>query len=152
MNETEQAQLVELLQMLEPGHLPEPIFFEMCRLNTLVSVEVASIVDGRILLLHRNDKHFGDVEHIPGTMVRGNEIPEEALARLLDSEFANEGEGIEILDKIIYTERTPRGIIVHLLHITNAIEEPDHMYSMDDLPENTLNYHRQIIEERLCKY
>ena len=144
----------KLLRLYRPGYLPEPIFFEMCRLNTLSSVEIIIRKSGsdRVFLEERNDKYFGNVWHIPGTMVRGNESPDDAFYRLAETLIGKISKSKEpIAHNFSYYHKTKRGSIMH--HVvfadggdTNCGVNGLKDFSLKRLPKNTLNYHRNILK------
>lgn len=136
----------KLLRLYKPGYLPEPIFFEMCRLNTLIAVEILVKDGDRIYLEERDDKYFGSVLHIPGTIVRGNESVDDAYYRLRNELL---GERIQIIEQVNYDKvcfkETPRGNVLHFLKIVDT--GLDTNYSIKRLPKNTLNYHRAVLKD-----
>lgn len=139
--------LVSQLKELRAGYLPEQVFFEMCRLNTLVSVEVLFKCGDMVYLTERNDKYFGHVWHIPGTMVRGNEDLNGAIARLNAGDFAGNITVVE--PSLHHFQETPRGNIYHALYIQEipeTLEMKGRFFNIHELPENTLGFHREILE------
>jgi ADP-ribose pyrophosphatase YjhB (NUDIX family) len=138
-----------LLKFVKPGYYKQSLFEQMCRLNTLLSIEIVCSTDKKILLKERDDKFFGKVWHIPGTMVRGNENLEVALERLLEEEIPSGKYEFKMSIDHVYFQKTPRGNIFHLVFRMKPISKKlmKKMKDKDNLPENTLEYHRDLIKE-----
>jgi len=141
-----------LLKFVKPGYYIEPLFNQMCRLNTLTSIEIIPFKNGKVCLTKRSDKFFGEVWHIPGTMVRGNELTNYAYYRLLFEEF---GEYMQIIEPVKFTfsyeKETKRGNIVHNVQINgDKVPVNGTWFSVKRLPKNTLDYHRSLIK-KYCK-
>ncbi len=144
---------VLLLKRLKPGYLKEPIFNEMQRINHCVSVEVLIKKDTRVLLQQRepDDKFWPNEWHIPGSMVRGNEVVTEALNRLIHTVIISE-EKVELKGvlKKIYSYSTKRGIITHLLFELNwPGEVTGKFFSTKHLPKNTMEHHKLLLQNKL---
>jgi hypothetical protein len=144
-----QSLVAFLLRFIKPGYYKQSLFEQMCRLNTLLSVEVVCSTEKKVLLIERKDKFFGNVWHIPGTMVRGDENIELALARLRQDEFPNGKYSFNKAINHVYFQTTPRGNIFHLVFVmkTKSKKIMNRMKDKDNLPENTLEYHRELIKE-----
>jgi len=145
---------VKLLKRLRPGFLPEPIFFEMQRINHQLSVELLMYKGmgkhKKYCLVKRrvDDKFWPSKYHIPGTMVRGNETVKKAIERLFLDDFSSfKPVEAELFD--VYTAETKRGTITHLLYKARYVKgngEVGLFYSKDELPGNMINYHRKLIQ------
>lgn len=77
MNSEEVKQTQELLSKLEPGILPEPIFYEFARLSVSGIFELVPLRNNlagevEVLVLNRkvDDPHWPGMLHTPGTMLR----------------------------------------------------------------------------------
>lgn len=145
--------LAFLLRFTKPGYLDESLFNQMQRINHCVSVECIVKRGNKILLQQRdsNDKFWPNEWHIPGTMVRGDELLSDALNRLFCTIIVCD-EKVEIAGVLnrVYSYKTKRGNITHLLYI---IEWPHKVigsfFSIKRLPENTMEHHRLLLEGKL---
>jgi ADP-ribose pyrophosphatase YjhB (NUDIX family) len=152
MNKLKQRLLVHLMKELNPGFLPEPVFFEMQRLNNSLSVEIAlyrETADGIAIYLGKrkdSDPFWPGLYHIPGTMVRGNESIQDSVVRLINGEFGTLSEMPQFTR--YYEAETPRGRITHLLFEAIVDEGDDtHFFYYDQLPENLVEHHKLLLSE-----
>ena len=158
-------QVTALLGELEPGDLPEPIFFELSRLMVVPVVELVPLrMRGNnleVLLLDRgeDDPYWPETVHVPGTVFMATDTPgnlEDALSRLIEGELrgvATNGEPQFV--KTIF-HQTKRGKQLANVHFIELAQEPDvgEFYLVDDLPGNTMDHHLNFIgdaAEAFCK-
>ncbi len=139
-------QAASVLERLEPGYLPEPIFREVARLVTTPIVEVVPLhigEDGKlqVLLTRRdaNDPFWANKFHVPGTVVLATDEKGEfldAFGRIFEGELGN----ITVTKKPVmfaHSHReTARGSEVAFLYWALVEGEPvnGRYFDVEDLP------------------
>ena len=153
----------ELLGRLEPGYLPEPVFFELSRLMVVPVVELVPLRmrgdSAEVLLLDRgdDDPYWPGTVHVPGTVFMATDSPgnlEDALTRLIEGEL----EGVATMGRPQFVKtifhRTRRGKQLANVHFVELADEPElgKFYPADDLPDNTMDHHLNFIGDAVEAY
>lgn len=154
LNEKEQKQLVALLERLEPGFYPIEIFWQFARLNTLAIIELIPLctLDGRLNVLltqrEKQDKFWPGQWHIPGTVMRPDDNEKTALKRIVKDELADisVGEVAPIITDIRRSKRGSEQSKVFIVEIDGRGLNVGQLFKVTDLPENTVDGHRYLIE------
>ena len=163
-NSKDKKTVLSLLKQIKKGaikrKLPADIYEQYVQTFKKVATEVG-IVDkkGRVLLTKRPEKSthpaepFPGMWHIPGVTHHPTETSEKAIERLIKDELENCVD-VQDLNSLGYIEANlnPRGLILshiyigrRLLHVPSQGE----FFFIDDLPENTVDYHKEILIPRL---
>lgn len=111
---------------------------------------------GRVLMTQRkkDDPEFPPGSwHIPGCVVLPDEPVADALQRLIRKEVVGKvGTPISLGWHQTHRKLAPTRPAIALLHAARSVEpyeEPGTFFSPDELPENTLLHHRELIAEIL---
>lgn len=153
MTDQETQQLIELLEKVPAGYLPEGVFVNIARLAVLTAIEFVPLRynQGKIevLLLPRpsTDPIWPNLLHTPGTILRSTDNSfEDAFKRLCEEEI-----GVTGNHKIIFTQNSidkgQRGSAVLFEHILIMDEPPlnGKFYDVQNLPENVIPEMKDLI-------
>ena len=151
-------QVTALLRELEPGYLPEPIFFELSRLMVVPVVELVPLrinnQGTEVLLLDRgdDDPYWPGTVHVPGTVFMATDTTgnlKDALQRLLEGELKGVriNGGPQFVRAVFH--QTRRGKQLANVHFVELAEKPEvgAFYSVDELPENTMDHQVGFIKD-----
>lgn len=148
-----------LLSELEPGYIPEPLFSEMSRLVVRPAIELVPFKKGedgsiKVLMIKRppEDPFWPNELHVPGTVLLPSDTIEEAFGRLSKKEVKSPLENPKFVDFVLH--QTRRGKELALVHWVEIDEEPQEgrFYDVSNLPEETIEHHRTVIETALKDY
>lgn len=142
------------LDKLEPGYLPEPIFYALSRLCVTAAAEVVPIrrsMNGgyEVLLTRRpdSDPFFGGLVHCPGQIYRPGDTLDDRPKKVVAEEMAHtvvETEPVLIPDTYIHDYG--RGPVIERIHyVFVSSSEDGEFYSVDDLPPDLLSGHDKLI-------
>lgn len=149
MNSDDIKATTELLQKLEPGFLPYPIFSQIARLVVLPILEVIPLrlVEGRVevLLIKReaDDELWPGALHTPGTVIRATDTTNSQslipFARILHDELKDTPVGTPHYLGSIFHE-SKRGSEQAQLYWVEVTGEPKTgaFYDVDALPDDLI--------------
>lgn len=138
----EEVKTVErLLQKLEPGFLPLPIFLQVTRLTTTAIIEFVPLRmrEGKveILLTRRSadDPAWPSLLHTPGTVIRATDTLESAFSRLQTEELEGVDVSLPVFVKNVL-HHSGRGLESSQVFWLEVLGEPKagDFYPADDLP------------------
>lgn len=142
------------LDSLEPGFLPEQIFYSLSRLSVLTAAEVVPLrrtLDGgyEVLLTRRPDldPFFGGLVHCPGQIYRPGDSLSDRPKKVVQEELSHttvESEPRLVPDTFIHDYgRGP--VIERIYYIFVSSSEDGDFYPVDDLPNDLLASHDKLI-------
>lgn len=152
LTEEEVQTATMILNKLDGGFIPEPLFLEFTRLTTSAILEIVPyrIIndDIQVLLLERaeDDPNWAGMLHTPGTVIRSTDSIESAQKRILTSELGiNELREIKYLTTVLHkVNRGNELAIVYTLELSeNKVGE---YYSLSDLPSNVVDTQLKFFE------
>ncbi|HSX07389.1 MAG TPA: hypothetical protein VLG11_00685 [Candidatus Saccharimonadales bacterium] len=150
----------QVLQKLEPGFLPFPIFHEVARLTTTPIVEIVPLRthQGRteILLLKReaDDPVWPGKLHAPGTVLRATDTLQSALKRVCDDEL----QGVQVTEPKFVTNilhHSGRGMEAPQIYWVEVLGDASgvgQFYDADDLPEDLVRSQLDFIPQAVRAY
>lgn len=151
-------EVIQLLQKLQPGFLPFPIFNAICRLVVTAIVELVPLrrtPDGRteVLLTQReaDDPFWPRKWHNPGTVIRSTDIDEAAaLARVLQNELQlplDNTPGPTYAGHLFHS--TIRGAEATQVYYIELAENPPTgtFYDVEQLPEDMIESHVKVVHK-----
>lgn len=147
------SKTTELIRLLGKVKLPTtyPIFIALCKSVPMVAVNLALFDQkGRILLIYRTDE-FYDNWHIPGSILRYNETPHDAISRVRTEELAY----VKIKKPKFVTyfvEHDSRGHELVLLFVARIINKPKkgEFFKLDAMPKRFLRIQQKEINTLKC--
>ncbi len=166
LTEQEIQNVADMLARLPRGYLPQPIFWAVARLVTMPCMEVAPlrIVNGQleIYLTQRpeNDPHWPNGWHIPGTIIRSSD-EEGSLKTGIERVLKDELEGLRCVSEPAFVTMkfwdVTRGRELDLVHYvlvetTDETKLDGKFFSVENLPESTLEHHKIMIPEIATAY
>jgi len=158
----EVAQAAELLSRLEPGFLPFPVFLQMCRLNTMSTVELVVLRrrnGGTIeTWLRRRDSEdvlWPDSWCNPGCIIRPTDSLADALNRLAEDDLG--GVSFAAAPTFVTHLLNPankRGQTSIALYWAELAAEPEagEFFDVAQLPEDLIPQQRQLILQAADAY
>ena len=154
MTENEIAEVNRLLNKLEPGFLPEQIFYQISRLAVLSAAEIAVLrrnsdkIEALLIKRPDDDPFFAGLWHTPGSMYISGDSIEKRPHEVLKNELPNTKFTSELkylLDSEIV--QYARGNVLERIYMIEASDSSDGVFfPIDDLPSNLVTYHDKIIE------
>ena len=162
---SEQIKTVEeILKQLEPGLLPEEIFYQIARVFVTPIVEIVPIIleDGKVkvLLLERpaDDPFWGGMLHTPGTIVLSTDKEgsiESAFERILNNELAGETATHPPILVGYENHQGNRGrelALIHWIEMKDATSKVGKYYDIDNLPVRIVNTQVKFIKKAVDHY
>lgn len=152
MSPEEEKQLVSLLEKLEPGFYPEPVFQMFSRLTVSPIVELVPFRETaggpEILLIQRptDDPVWPGELHTPGTGVRPTDVSvEDCLKRISADELNGVQFDVEKTYDLIH--HSGRGMEVAQIFYAVLTEDPGvgKFYPIEQLPENIIESQMDFI-------
>ncbi len=149
LSKSEERQLINLLNKLNPGVLPRDIFFALIRLVVSATYLVVPIFEDKngkikVYLIKRetDDPHWPGLLHIPGKIIIPTDTTiKDTYLRLLKTEVPE----LKIKNNPIFCgyvfDEIPRGKEISLINFVVLKEKPKSgfLYSADKLPKNTIS-------------
>ncbi len=152
-------QVVNILSKLEPGYLPQEIFYQFTRLYVTPIIELVPIRktdtgEIRVLTIEReaDDPHWPGLIHTPGTVLRANdESVENALNRIQNKEL--KGMMFEIKPIFVHYDfhRVNRGMELALVYVTEYSKSIEGSVEVDpaNFPENLVDTQINFIQKAI---
>jgi hypothetical protein len=146
-------QIAEMLQYIEPGYLPTPLFYQVARLVATPVVEVVPILKetSDVLLVRRpeSDPFFSSLMHFPGTVIRATDKSlSDSIHRVIEEELFLPSNTILVHFVFQFMSKSARGTEVATVQATYLDEIPLGFQAYDPakLPDDIVPHHRTIIE------
>ncbi len=154
----ENKQLAPLLSRarwpLEPN-----VFRALVGMSVSVPIELAVFDNDQILLFYRRDEEY-EGNHMPGTVLRGNETVSDAINRLrveeLDGGYVTKPVSLGWIEVVKGSGpgQDPARHQISLLHacwLVGPYTGSGVFFSLDDLPSDLLPHHRVLIHEIVAR-
>lgn len=155
LSNNEILSVASALDSLEPGYLPEQIFYSLSRLSVLTAAEVVPLrrtLNGEyeVLLTRRpdSDPYFGGLVHCPGQIYRPGDSLSSRPRKVIEAELPHTSvEGDPKLVPDTYIHDYGRGPVVERVHyvFVSSSEDGD-FYPVDELPDDLLPGHDKLIK------
>lgn len=155
-------QVVNILSKLEPGYLPQEIFYQFTRLYVTPIIELVPIrktASGEIKILtikrELDDPHWPGLIHTPGTVLRANDEKIETALNRIKTEELN---GISFTTKPVFTNydfhKVNRGMELALIFVAEYEKpiEGSIEIDLDNFPENLVNTQINFIKQAIEYY
>jgi hypothetical protein len=146
-------QIAEMLQYIEPGYLPAPLFYQVARLVATPVVEVVPILKetSDVLLVRRpeSDPFFSGLMHFPGTVIRATDKSiGDSIRRVVEEELFLPGNATLVHFVFQFMSKSARGAEVATVQVVYLDEIPSgfQAYDLAKLPDDIVPHHRTIIE------
>lgn len=147
------TQAANTLRSLEPGFLPLEIFHAVAGLTVtpvieLVPFKADSASDPQVLLTRRDadDTHWPSLLHVPGTVIRASDEPDDDLPTAFNRLFSQELPEITVVGDPEFVQikfhQVRRGMelaLVHYVLVEGSTDDKEY-YSVNDLPEDIVDH------------
>lgn len=113
-----------MVQLLKKAYSPFPytVFIALCKIVPMIAIDVAIMLDkNRVLLTHRKDDFYNGW-HIPGSILRYKESPNDAIKRVCQKELS-----LKISKPCFasfFNIHDIRGHVITLLYTARPINKP----------------------------
>lgn len=147
LSKSEQKQLIDLLNKLEPGFLPSKIFYALARVVVTATYLVVPLYFDKKLYVHLiqredNDPHWPSLLHVPGKIILPTDkSSDDVYSRLYQEEM----KGLDILNGPIFCgyvfDKIPRGKEVSIINYVVLKSKPrfGELHKINNLPKNTIS-------------
>ena len=155
-DEERKAAAEALARIKDPsGHLGTELFDQIARFSTSIAFEAVLMRPGQdggeeVYLTQRdtNDTAYPGAWHCPGSILRRGEQPADVAKRLAKKEYLVPIVDFKKVDEFFYQES--RGWFCSFIYLIQTEREPEAgaWFSVDDLPDQVVPHHRDVIIPR----
>jgi len=138
----------DIVRILKKVKLPAPypVFIALCKSVPMVAVNLAVMPDkDHVLLTYRKDE-FYDSWHIPGSILRYKESPEDAIKRVCCKELSVKIKKLQFVG--YFNDYDVRGHELVLLYVARPINKPKdgQYFKLGKFPKKIIKEQKQELE------